>query len=154
MNQDGAKRWVAVVGNPNAGKSTLFNALTGLRQRVGNYPGVTVEKRTGTAFTLHGDALELIDLPGMYSLSPRSPDEKIAWQVLHGESKGVPRPDAVLCVVDASNLERNLFLVTQVMELGLPVLVALNMVDMAEAKGPASVRIASRSLMKPARRRP
>ena len=135
MNQDGAKRWVAVVGNPNAGKSTLFNALTGLRQRVGNYPGVTVEKRTGTAFTLHGDALELIDLPGMYSLSPRSPDEKIAWQVLHGESKGVPRPDAVLCVVDASNLERNLFLVTQVMELGLPVLVALNMVDMAEAKG-------------------
>jgi len=65
MNQDGAKRWVAVVGNPNAGKSTLFNALTGLRQRVGNYPGVTVEKRTGTVFTLYGDALELIDLPGM-----------------------------------------------------------------------------------------
>lgn len=135
MNQDGGKRWVAVVGNPNAGKSTLFNALTGLRQRVGNYPGVTVEKRTGTAYTLHGDSLELIDLPGMYSLSPRSPDEKIAWQVLRGESTGVPRPDAVLCVVDASNLERNLFLVTQVMELGLPVLVALNMVDMAEAKG-------------------
>ena len=135
MNQDGKKRWVAVVGNPNAGKSTLFNALTGLRQRVGNYPGVTVEKRTGTAFTLHGEAIELIDLPGLYSLNPRSPDEKIAWQVLHGESSGVPRPDAVLCVVDASNLERNLFLVTQVMELGLPVLVALNMVDVAEGRG-------------------
>ena len=135
MNQDPTKRWVAVIGNPNAGKSTLFNALTGLRQRVGNYPGVTVEKRTGTAYTLHGEAIELIDLPGLYSLSPRSPDEKIAWQVLRGESPGVPRPDAVLCVVDASNLERNLFLVTQVMELGLPVLVALNMVDMAEARG-------------------
>jgi len=135
MNQDPTKRWVAVIGNPNAGKSTLFNALTGLRQRVGNYPGVTVEKRTGTAYTLHGEAIELIDLPGLYSLSPRSPDEKIAWQVLRGEAPGVPRPDAVLCVVDASNLERNLFLVTQVMELGLPVLVALNMVDMAEARG-------------------
>jgi len=135
MNQDTSKRWVAVVGNPNAGKSTLFNALTGLRQRVGNYPGVTVEKRTGTAYTLHGEAIELIDLPGMYSLSVRSPDEEIALKVLRGESAGLPRPDVVLCVVDASNLERNLFLVTQVMELGLPVLVALNMVDVAEARG-------------------
>jgi len=124
-----------VVGNPNAGKSTLFNALTGLRQRVANYPGVTVEKRTGTAYTLHGEAVELIDLPGMYSLSPRSPDEEIARKVLRGESAGIPKPDAILCVVDASNLERNLFLVTQVMELGLPVLVALNMVDVAESRG-------------------
>ena len=135
MKHDGVKRWVAVIGNPNAGKSTLFNALTGLRQRVGNYPGVTVEKRTGTAFTLHGEAMELIDLPGMYSLLPQSPDEKIALQVLRGESPGVPRPDVILCVVDASNLERNLFLVTQVMDLGVPVLVALNMVDMAESRG-------------------
>ncbi len=135
MKKDSSKRWIAVIGNPNAGKSTLFNALTGLRQRVGNYPGVTVEKRTGTAYTLHGEAIELIDLPGMYSLSPRSPDEEIALKVLLGEAPGLPRPDAVLCVVDASNLERNLFLVTQVMELGLPVLVALNMVDVAEARG-------------------
>lgn len=135
MSQDSPKRWIAVVGNPNAGKSTLFNALTGLRQRVGNYPGVTVEKHTGTAYTLHGEPIELIDLPGMYSLSARSPDEEIAMKVLRGESTGLPKPDAVLCVVDASNLERNLFLVTQVMELGLPVLVALNMVDMAEARG-------------------
>jgi small GTP-binding protein len=135
MSQDSPKRWIAVVGNPNAGKSTLFNALTGLRQRVGNYPGVTVEKHTGTAFTLHGEAVELIDLPGMYSMAARSPDEEIAVKVLRGESVGLPKPDAVLCVVDASNLERNLFLVTQVMELGLPVLVALNMVDVAEARG-------------------
>ncbi len=135
MSQEQRRRWVAVVGNPNAGKSTLFNALTGLRQRVANYPGVTVEKRTGTAYTLHGEAVELIDLPGMYSLSPRSPDEEIARKVLRGESPGIPKPDAVLCVVDASNLERNLFLVTQVMELGLPVLVALNMVDVAESRG-------------------
>ena len=135
MKKDSSKRWIAVIGNPNAGKSTLFNALTGLRQRVGNYPGVTVEKRTGTAYTLHGEAIELIDLPGMYSLSPRSPDEEIALKVLQGKAVGLPRPDAVLCVVDASNLERNLFLVTQVMELGLPVLVALNMVDVAEARG-------------------
>lgn len=135
MSQDSPKRWIAVVGNPNAGKSTLFNALTGLRQRVGNYPGVTVEKHTGTAFTLHGEAVELIDLPGMYSMAARSPDEEIAVKVLRGESAGLPKPDAVLCVVDASNLERNLFLVTQVMELGLPVLVALNMVDVAEARG-------------------
>jgi len=135
LSQNQPKRWVAVVGNPNAGKSTLFNALTGLRQRVANYPGVTVEKRTGTAYTLHGEAMELIDLPGMYSLSPRSPDEEIARKVLRGESPGIPKPDAILCVVDASNLERNLFLVTQVMELGIPVLVALNMVDMAEARG-------------------
>ncbi|MEY5062046.1 MAG: hypothetical protein RLZZ112_10 [Verrucomicrobiota bacterium] len=135
MSSDQPRRWVAVVGNPNAGKSTLFNALTGLRQRVANYPGVTVEKRTGTAFTLHGEAVELVDRPGMYSLSPRSPDEEIARKVLRGESAGIPKPDAILCVVDASNLERNLFLVTQVMELGLPVLVALNMVDVAEARG-------------------
>jgi len=135
LSPDQPRRWVAVVGNPNAGKSTLFNALTGLRQRVANYPGVTVEKRTGTAFTLHGEAVELIDLPGLYSLTPRSPDEEIARNVLRGESPGIPKPDAVLCVVDASNLERNLFLVTQVLELGLPVLVALNMVDVAEARG-------------------
>ena len=135
MSQEQPRRWVAVVGNPNAGKSTLFNALTGLRQRVANYPGVTVEKRTGTAFTLHGEAVELIDLPGLYSLTPRSPDEEIARKVLRGESPGIPKPDAILCVVDASNLERNLFLVTQVLELGLPVLVALNMVDVAESRG-------------------
>src|SRR5262245_41525434 len=97
---------IALVGNPNTGKSTLFTALAGVRQRVGNYPGVTVEKKTGTL--LHeGQRLELIDLPGTYSLAPRSPDEMVAVDVLLGR-RGDQPPGAVLCIVDASNIERNL----------------------------------------------
>src|SRR5512146_2600464 len=96
---------IAVAGNPNCGKTTLFNALTGLRHKVGNYPGVTVEKREGTVL---GEAsLRLLDLPGTYSLSARSPDEEIARDVLLGRLQDTPRPDAVLIVVDATNLERN-----------------------------------------------
>jgi ferrous iron transport protein B len=121
---------VAVVGNPNTGKSSLFNALTGARQRVGNYPGVTVERRQGRC----GDVL-LVDLPGTYSLAATSLDEKVVVDVLLGRLAGEPRPSAVLCVVDASNLRRNLFLVSQIAETGLPVVVALNMIDEAEAKG-------------------
>jgi ferrous iron transport protein B len=121
---------VAVVGNPNTGKSTLFTALAGVRQRVGNYPGVTVEKKTGQL--RHGDQVfELIDLPGTYSLAPRSPDEMVAVDVLLGRRDNDGPPDAVLSIVDASNLERNLFLVSQVLALGLPTVVALNMVDLA-----------------------
>src|SRR5918993_1976559 len=98
---------VALVGNPNAGKSTLFNALSGLRQHVGNYPGVTVEMTKGR-FTHGGTEFEVIDLPGTYSLAPRSPDEMVAVDVLLGRSEtGVPPIDVVLCIVDASNLERN-----------------------------------------------
>ena len=118
----------ALVGNPNCGKSTLFNALTGLRQKVGNYPGVTVEKKTGQIYSLHGRPMQLLDLPGAYSLSPRSPDEAITRDVLLGRLADMPRPDGIICVVDASNLERNLYLVTQVLDLGLPTIVALNMV--------------------------
>jgi ferrous iron transport protein B len=125
----------ALVGNPNCGKSTLFNALTGLRQKVGNYPGVTVEKKVGECFSQHGRKLILIDLPGSYSLNARSPDESVMRDVLLGRARGTPRPDRVVCVVDASNLERHLYLVSQVVELGLPVIVALNMIDIAEAKG-------------------
>ena len=121
----------ALVGNPNCGKSTLFNGLTGLRQKVGNYPGVTVEKKVGECFSQHGRRLTLIDLPGSYSLNARSPDESVMRDVLLGRAPGTPRPDRVVCVVDASNLERHLYLVTQVIELGLPVIVALNMVDVA-----------------------
>jgi len=121
-------RLVAVAGNPNSGKTTLFNALTGLRHKVGNYPGVTVEKREAHLF---GDpSVTLIDLPGVYSLTPRSPDEAIARDVLLGRVPGTRRPDAVLVVVDATQLERNLFLATQIIELGLPTVVACNMIDL------------------------
>ncbi len=123
---------IAIAGNPNSGKSTLFNALTGLRQHVANYPGVTVEKREGV---LAGSDIVLLDLPGCYSLTVRSPDEAIARGVLLGEIEGTARPNAVVVVVDASNLERNLYLATQVMNLGIPLMVACNMMDVAEHRG-------------------
>ncbi|MCI0359608.1 MAG: ferrous iron transport protein B [Planctomycetaceae bacterium] len=125
---------VALIGNPNTGKSTLFNALSGLRQRVGNYPGVTVEKKIGRT-EFHGRQFTVVDLPGTYSLAPRSPDEMVAVDVLLGRRNDVEPIDVVLCIVDASNLERNLYLVSQVLELGLPTVVALNMTDVAEGKG-------------------
>jgi ferrous iron transport protein B len=128
-------RNVAIAGNPNCGKSTIFNSLTGLRQKVGNYPGVTVEKKTGRFFGSHGEPMELLDLPGSYSLQVRSPDEAVARDVLLGRLPGTPRPDVIICVVDASNLERNLYLVAQMLELQIPVVVALNMVDVAEKNG-------------------
>ncbi|MBM3838517.1 MAG: ferrous iron transport protein B [Verrucomicrobia bacterium] len=124
-----------LVGNPNCGKSTLFNAITGMRQKVGNYPGVTVEKKVGEFFSLHGRPMQIIDLPGAYSLSPRSPDEAITRDVLLGRLADTPRPDRIVCVVDASNLERNLFLVTQILDLGVTTILALNMIDLAETKG-------------------
>src|SRR5262245_17167920 len=131
----GARRWTAaLVGNPNTGKTTLFNALSGLSQRVGNYPGVTVETRKGRT-TCAGKAFDLVDLPGTYSLAPRSPDEMVAVDVILGRQSGEARPDVVVAIVDASNLERNLYLVTQVLELGVPVVVALNMIDVAQGQG-------------------
>ena len=121
---------VALLGNPNTGKSTLFSALAGMRQRVGNYPGVTVEKKVGH-LAHDGQQFTLIDLPGTYSLAPRSPDEMVAVDVLLGRRSDTPRPDVVLCIVDASNLQRNLYVVSQALELGLPTVVALNMMDVA-----------------------
>lgn len=121
---------VAVVGNPNCGKSALFNALTGLRQKVANYPGATVERRSGA---LLGDtSIELIDLPGSYSLTPHSPDEAVTAQVLTGTHALERRPDAIVCVVDATNLSQHLRFVIELKNLGLPMVVALNMVDLAE----------------------
>lgn len=125
---------VALLGNPNTGKSTLFTALAGVRQRTGNYPGVTVEKKIGRC-ALGGRPFELIDLPGTYSLAPRSPDELVTVDVLLGRQADQPAPAVVLCIVDAANLERNLFLVSQALALGKPLVVALNMIDVARERG-------------------
>src|SRR5947209_1992717 len=125
---------VALVGNPNTGKSTLFNALTGLRQHVGNYPGVTVEMKDGLA-RLGEIEFRVIDLPGTYSLAPRSPDEMVSVDLLLGHVPGEGRPDVILSIVDASNLERHLYLTTQLMDLGIPVVVAVNLVDVAKKHG-------------------
>ncbi len=129
-----ATRRIALIGNPNTGKTTIFNALTGHRARVGNYAGVTVEKREGD-LAGSGGAVRIVDLPGTYSLAAQSPDEMVAVRLLLGTMEGEERPDGVVVVVDASNVERNLFLATQVMELGLPVVIALNMTDVARAEG-------------------
>jgi ferrous iron transport protein B len=124
---------VALAGNPNAGKTSIFNALTGLRQKVANYPGVTVERKEGL-WTLDAGLppARLVDLPGLYSLDAASIDEEIARDILTGRMEEVPAPDVVVAVVDATNLERNLYLVTQLLEAGRPVIVALSMVDLAE----------------------
>ncbi|MBX7054360.1 MAG: ferrous iron transport protein B [Pyrinomonadaceae bacterium] len=122
---------IALAGNPNAGKTTLFNVLTGLKQKVANYPGVTVERKEGPWRLISGEA-KLIDLPGLYSLDATSLDEQIAREIITGELPSVPRPDAIVAVVDATNLERNLYLVTQLFEFGVPVVVALTMIDVFE----------------------
>ena len=128
------RKTVALIGNPNTGKSTLFNALSGMKARTGNYPGVTVEKKVGKVVWNHRE-IDLVDLPGTYSLSPRSPDELVSVDVLLGRQEGVTAVDAVVCIVDASNLERNLYLVSQSLDLGLPTVVVLNMMDVARSKG-------------------
>jgi ferrous iron transport protein B len=126
---------VALVGNPNCGKTALFNLLTGSRQKVANYAGVTVERKEGRFVSASGKALRVLDLPGAYSLHPRSPDERVTCDVLYGRAVGEKRPDLVVCVVDATNLRRNLRLVLSVKRLGLPCVVALNMADMAAQRG-------------------
>ncbi|MGD8923171.1 MAG: ferrous iron transport protein B, partial [Candidatus Zixiibacteriota bacterium] len=128
---------VAICGNPNCGKTTIFNAITGLHQRVGNYPGVTVEKITGQ-FRLDshpGTEFRLVDVPGSYSLSAFSPDEYIASRALNGSFRGEPRPDVIICLIDATNLERGLYLLFQVLQIGQPVVVGLNMIDLVAKHG-------------------
>ena len=124
---------IALVGNPNCGKTTLFNKLTGLNQKVGNFPGVTVEKKTGLSTMADGQKYEIIDLPGSYSLSSTSPDEKVVQDILLN-TENESFPDAVVLIADVTNLKRNLFLVTQIIDLGFPVIVALNMSDIAKKK--------------------
>ncbi|WP_298311372.1 ferrous iron transporter B [Propionivibrio sp.] len=126
---------LALVGNPNCGKTALFNLLTGSRQKVANYAGVTVERKEGRLTTPSGRTLRILDLPGAYSLYPRSPDERVTCDVLFGRAAGEKRPDLVVCVVDATNLRRNLRLALAVKRLGLPCVVALNMADLAEKRG-------------------
>jgi ferrous iron transport protein B len=130
-----APRLVALVGPPNSGKSTLFNRLTGLRQKVANFPGVTVEHRVGRAHLPGHHEVELVDLPGIYGLSPRSEDERVANDVLRGKMPGLRRPDAVIIVLDATNLSRNLALAAPVLSLRLPTLVLLNMADDLRKRG-------------------
>ena len=125
---------VALLGNPNTGKSTLFSAIAGIPTRIGNYPGVTVEEKVGQ-LQHHGKIIELIDLPGTYSLNAKSPDEEVAVDVLHGRIESIEQPDCIVVVVDATNLSRNLFLVSQALAIGRPVFVALTLCDVAESKG-------------------
>jgi len=128
-------RCIALIGSPNSGKTTLFNSLTGLRQRVGNYPGVTVEKKEGHLTLPDGSEALLLDLPGTYSLNARSPDEQVAVDVLLGRTDHTPPPGLLVCVVDATNLERNLYLVSQIIDRHIPVVVALTMTDLAKDAG-------------------
>jgi ferrous iron transport protein B len=135
VHEPGVLKTVVLIGPPNAGKSTLFNRLTGLRQKVANYPGVTVEQRMGLMAGVGRDDLTLIDLPGIYSLSPYSEDARVSIDVLRGMMPGTPKPDAVLLVLDSLHLTRQLMLAAPVLALGLPTLVLLNMSDLMEARG-------------------
>ncbi|HEY2924050.1 MAG TPA: FeoB small GTPase domain-containing protein, partial [Candidatus Eisenbacteria bacterium] len=129
------RKLVAIAGGPNCGKSTLFNKLTGLRQKVANYPGVTVEKKAGFCALPSGGTVELLDLPGTYSLRPGSPDEVVVRDVLLGVQADTPLPDLTLLVLDSTCLERQLYLCMQLIEIGRPVVVALNMMDTAKDEG-------------------
>src|SRR6201981_1773187 len=132
---NGSLRTVVLIGPPNSGKSTLFNRLTGLRQKVANYPGVTVEQRMGLMSGVNRDDLTLIDLPGVYSLNPYTEDARVAIDVLKGKMPGTPKPDAILLVLDSLHLTRQLMLAAPVLALGLPTLVLLNMSDLMESRG-------------------
>src|SRR6266496_4218896 len=125
---------IALVGNPNSGKSSLFNCLTGLNQKVGNFPGVTVDKKTGFTTLSELTQAEITDLPGTYSLYPRREDEWVSYKVLLDQDKEI-KPDVIVAVADASNLKRNLLFCTQIIDLKAPVVIALTMMDLAKRKG-------------------
>jgi ferrous iron transport protein B len=128
-------RHLALLGTPNSGKTALFNALTGSKQKVANYPGVTVERKSGVVFTPAGHTFTLVDLPGTYSLRARSPDEEVTRDVVLGRLANEKRPEALLCVADATNLRLALRLTLELKRLGMPVLVVLNMIDIAQRRG-------------------
>ena len=126
---------VALLGNPNCGKSALFNKLTGARQKIANYPGVTVERVAGVLALPDATQAEVIDLPGAYAFDASSPDEEVTRQVVQGEFPGEAEPDVLVLVLDAGNLEQHLVFAQEVLALGKPTIVALNMIDMAERDG-------------------
>lgn len=128
------KLHIAIVGNPNSGKSSLFNCLTGLNQKVGNFPGVTVDKKSGTASLSETIRAEIIDLPGSYSLYPRRMDEWVSYRVLLNQDKEI-KADVIVAIADANNLKRNLLFCTQIIDLKRPVVIALTMMDLAKQKG-------------------
>ncbi|MBS0278422.1 MAG: 50S ribosome-binding GTPase, partial [Proteobacteria bacterium] len=132
---DGIAMRVALVGNPNSGKTALFNALTGARQKVANYPGVTVERKAGMATTPQGRRVTILDLPGTYSLRARSPDEVVTRDVVLGRFAGEETPDVLVCVADATNLRLVLRLALELKRVGRPTMLALNMYDIAERQG-------------------
>ncbi|MDZ4743949.1 MAG: ferrous iron transport protein B, partial [Verrucomicrobiota bacterium] len=134
ITQEKALYNIVIIGNPNTGKSTLFNRLTGVRQRTGNYPGVTVEKKSGE-FSFEGTSFNVTDVPGTYSLAASSSDERIAVDALTGHIPGLARPDCVICVADATNLVRNLFLFSQIADISIPTILVLNMMDAAGDQG-------------------
>jgi ferrous iron transport protein B len=141
---------VAIIGPPNSGKSTLFNRLTGLRQKVANFPGVTVEHRTGAAKLKDRHLVNLVDLPGVYSLTAQSEDERVAHDVLKGEMPGIPKPDAIILILDSTNLGRHLVLAAPIIGLGLPTLILLNMADdLALRGGSVDVAALARDLSAP-----
>jgi ferrous iron transport protein B len=125
---------IALTGKPNSGKSSLFNQLTGLNQKIGNFPGVTVDKRIGQTSLNENTSAEILDLPGIYSLYPRSLDEKIVVEVF-ADKQGIHFPDKVVLVADATNLKNCMLLLTQLIDMGLPVVLALNMIDLAAKSG-------------------
>src|SRR4249920_3226361 len=135
MSASSAALRIALLGNPNCGKTALFNLLTGARQKVANYAGVTVERKVGLTRLGNGRAVSVIDLPGAYSLTPATPDEQITLEVIEGRRHGEAAPDAIVAVVDATNLRMNLRLVLELKQLGRPLMVALNMADVARAEG-------------------
>ncbi len=135
LQAEDSPKTVALIGPPNSGKTTLFNRLTGLRQKVANFPGVTVEQHTGIAELPDGRSVQIIDLPGVYSLSPRSEDEQVAHDVLTGRRKDTPKPEAILLVLDSTNLGRHLMLAAPILALGAPTLIVLNFADDLRSRG-------------------